>query len=124
MMRISIKALLGAGSLAAIAAFSLAPGAQAQCSWSNSAFGCSGQPTNGTAEPQPGALGPNGQTTPVMPPQNGYAPQQASSPAPMPQNGMAPQPNAMEQNASVPADATQPSQFHQLDPRYPGPKLN
>jgi hypothetical protein len=60
MTRISMKALLGAGSLAVIAAISLTPAVQAQ--------------------EQPGAMSPTGQpatTAPApqqYPPQNAYAP--------------------------------------------------
>ncbi|HEX3885057.1 MAG TPA: hypothetical protein VHW66_20555 [Stellaceae bacterium] len=109
MTKISMKALLGAGAMAVIAAVSLSSGAQAQ-----------GQPgtmpntTDGTAAPgtmsaapspgymgsadQPGAMAPAPQPNGSMPPQNAYV---------QPQQG-----------------TTAPSQFHQLNPRYPGPAVN
>lgn len=98
MTRISLKALLGAGSLAVAAAVSLAPAAYAQMqpaaamnpqpSYSNPASDTMG------AAGQPGAMAPNG----AMLQQNAYG---------------APQ-----------SEPQQPTEFHQLDPRYPGPRLN
>jgi hypothetical protein len=61
MTRISMKALLGAGSLAVISAISLTPAAHAQ-----------GQP--GTMSTAPGVVPPAGEPGYMAP--NGYAPQQ------------------------------------------------
>jgi hypothetical protein len=93
MTRISMKALLGASSVAVIAAISLTPAAHAQ-----------GQPGYTEAmPPQPGMMPPAGQ--PGMAPPPGYGPQQ---------------------NAYLPpvAGTSDPNQFHQVNTRYPGPKLN
>lgn len=92
----SMKALFGAGSLAVIAAVSLAPAAHAQAQ-------------QGTMYGQPGAMAP-------APQPYGYATPQAPAP-----NGYGPQ-----QNAYVPAqqDAAPPIELHQSNPAYPGPKIN
>jgi hypothetical protein len=100
MTKISMKALLGASTAAVIAVISLTSAAHAQ-----------GQP--GTMNGEPGYTN--------AAPQMGPADQPAGmAPAPQ-QNGYGPQ-----QNAYVPPQpgTTEPSQLHQMDPRYPGPKLH
>jgi hypothetical protein len=93
MTRISMKALLGAGLLAVVAAISLTPAARAQ-----DQQGTMNAPPASAV--QPGAMDPAGQPATMAP-----APQQSAS--------LPTQPAAIE-----------PSQFHQADTRYPGPKLN
>jgi hypothetical protein len=93
-----MKALLGASSLAVIAAISLTPAAQAQ-----------EQPgtmpgTMNAAPPQPGVMSSVGQPAVMAPAPQQYPPQNAYAPA-------------MQ-------GETQPSELHQVNPRYPGPKLN
>jgi hypothetical protein len=96
MMKISMKALLGAGSVAVIAAISLVPAAHAQA-----------QPDTMNAAPpaQPGAMNPAGQPNTMAPQQN--------------------EQNGMQQNAYLPQQpAAAEPQFRQTEARYPGPKLN
>jgi len=99
MFKTSMKALLGASAVALMGAVTMAPGAQAACTWTNSAWDCSAQPQ------QPGPNGQAAMTQPVNPPpaeQNAYVP-----------------PPATGAPGNFP-----PGNFPQGNPRYPGPKLN